>query len=41
MMSLLHRGPRLDRSLDQLAMQTGIRTTRGAILRPPRHVFLK
>jgi hypothetical protein len=37
----LHRGQRLDRYLDQLEMETGIRTNRGAILRQPLHVFLE
>jgi hypothetical protein len=34
-------GQRLDRYLDKLEMETGIRTNRGAILRQTLHVFLE
>jgi hypothetical protein len=38
---LLHLVQRLDRYLDKLETERGIRTNRGAILRQALHVFLE
>jgi hypothetical protein len=37
----LHLVQRLDRYLDKLETETGLRTNRGAILRQTLHVFLE